>query len=470
VGKGYQRPWREDPGIHARNRKAGTVPFTEGEIDARIMASAADLAATDGVERHTPPFLDELVSTFWHRLFRSPELQAPQLAASLEGARMAEARQGLAEARRRGHEGRSRELRSERKRMAKPFTGMTLTRPEALLLCVVPGFVIEVLGSAPSLDAAFELGKYFSWAFAAAISAILILAAEQMGNTLASTAGRSRARASALAATLLVIAVGAGVWAVVTLAESRATNLAYQHGGELDTSTVSADGGFGAAEPGQGAGAGSGAEEPAAAPAPTSPDYGFFIPLSVMIMATAMLFAYRIELAHDWNELARAVDEAEGDVDGAQEEVDEAIVERNRQITPENEAVMGAAAVIEREQGLLTLWIARYLAEYHRFCAALGRRPQELTEPHVPETEEVLFRVTEPQGPRRPPGTRRPREGAGPSNGSGPAPGGSGNGGDPGTPRPEPEPPPPFSQSPPGNNGNSRSRDDGSPQGFGSSG
>lgn len=349
--------------------------------------------------------------------------------------------------------------------MERPSTGLTLTRPEALLLCVVPGIVIEVFGSAPSLDAAFDLGKYLSWAFAAAISGILILAAEQLGNTLASTAAASRRRAKWTAMALLTIAIAAGVVAVVSLADSRATNLAYQQGGQLHLSEASSDGSFssgaGAAKPEAPEAAGAfGAKQPAAE-SPASPDYSFFIPLSILVMATAMLFAYRIEVAHDWNELGQAIDETEGDVEEARKERDAALEEHRRAITPEGEVVVETAADVEREHGLLTLWVARFMAEYHRFCAALGNEPQPLTSPQIPDPAEAVQRMIDPreEGGRRQEGPPPPNGGGGSgggSNGGGPTSNGGGPTG--AEPESEPDPPPPPPPPPPPDRRSDRER------------
>jgi hypothetical protein len=173
-------------------------------------------------------------------------------------------------------------------------------------------------------------------------------------------------------------------------------------------------------------------------------------------MATAMLFSYRIEMAHDWNELALAIEESEGDVEEARESRGAAVEAQRRGMTPEEEIVGEAAAVVEREHGLLTLWIARFMAEYHRFCASLKNEPQQLISPPIPDTVDALQRMIEPRqqdGPwQRPAGgggrngerAEPPTDGAvgDGSNGGGPTGDRGGpNGGGPG-PRPEPPPAP----------------------------
>lgn len=370
------------------------------------------------------------MATFWHRLYRNNEVRRRELAAGLEEQQVAEVTQALAEEKVQRSDHRLRELASERKRMDKPVTGVTLTRPEALLLCVIPGIVIEVFGSAPSLDAAFELGKYLSWAFALAISGILILAAEQLGNSLASMAESSRRRAGGVAVGLVVVAIVMGVLAVISLAESRATNLAYQQGSRLNISAANSNGNFGTgakiAKPeAKGAFA---QKAPAAGDVPSSPDYDFFIPLSVLLMATATLFAYRIEMAHDWNELARAIEDTEGDRDEARGEREQAFNAQQRALTSENEIVLEASATVEREHGLLTLWMARFMAEYHRFCASHGNPPQRFSSPPVPTATEALRRVLDPRGERwapPPPPESSPPPGPPPP----PPPGGAGRNG-----------------------------------------
>ncbi len=459
----HERPHREEAGIYAQSRAEGRVPRTEGEVEALIRAHAADLAATKGVRPHTPPFLEELVATFWHRLFRDNRPRQSDLAASMESQRVARVKQSVAEERVSRFTQRVRNLSSERKRMERPATGVTLTRPEALLLCVIPAFVIEVFGSAPSLDAAFKLGKYPSWLFAAAISGILILAAEQLGNTLASAASTSRRRAKWTAGVLLAIAIAAGVVAVISLANSRSTNLAYQQAGHLNISAANSNGSFGSGvetKKPEAKGA-FGAASPTIADAPSSPDYSFFIPLSILVMATAMLFAYRIELAHDWNELARAIEETEGDVDDAREEREAAFEAERLAMTPEGEVVVETAADVEREHGLLTLWIARFMAEYHRLCAALETEPQSLSSPPVPTPAEALLRMIDPQGESRM--SRDAGSGAPPPNDDGDGPAGP-------TPESETPPPPPPTQPAGGNNRDRRSDRQGRPRRFGGSG
>jgi hypothetical protein len=468
-----ERPYREDAGIYARSRADGVVPLTVGEIDARIMAAAFDLAGDGENPSRTPPFMEELVATFWHRLLGRPETRDLRLAGSSREQRVAAVDKAAATASRQRSERRVRELSSDRKRMARPFTGVFLTKPEALLLCVIPGFVIEAFGSAPSLDAAFDLGKLWSWVFACAISAILILAAEQLGNTLASAAGTNRRRARFVAGLLVVFAVAAGIWAVVRLADSRATNLAYSQASELPAASSGANGHFGA-------GAGSQATapaEPEAAQAarPTSPDYGFFVPLSVLIMFTSMLFAFRIELAHDWNELERALGDAEGETEEAQDELIEANAAEARAGAPEDEATFAAAAAIEDELGLLNRWLYRFEAEYHRFCAARSMPPAHLERPAVPDAEEVLGRLA--RVPLRNPPSGGGGSGAGAAgngaggNGAGPTGGGSGPGSNEGDPSrngggwgEEPDPPRPEPSI--DRRGPGRSGTDGSPKGF----
>jgi hypothetical protein len=46
-----------------------------------------------------------------------------------------------------------------------------------------------------------------------------------------------------------------------------------------------------------------------------------------------------------------------------------------------------------------TFWhrVARFMAEYHRFCAALDNQPQPLTTPPIPEPAEALQRLIDPR-------------------------------------------------------------------------
>jgi len=369
------------------------MPETEGEIDARIAASAADLAVAKGSGPITPPFLEELVSLFWHRLYGNSEVKSKELASHSVPARLARRRVGLAGENRTRNQRRVRELASERKRMRRPIAGVTLTQPWAMLLCLVPGVVIEIFGSAPSLQTAFELDKYVAWLFAGAISAVLILAADLLGNTLASTTARAHLRSATVAVLLVVVAVGSGAWAVVRLAESRATNLAYRASASRAPTTSTTAGEFSTS-----AGAPASEARPQESTGPDSPDYGFFIPLSTLIVATATLFAFRIELAGEWNEVARAIDEGELEMEVAREDQEKAALAVDEATTPETEAILDLSAMVERERALLGVWIGRFAAEYHRFCAAESKDPRPLTIPRIPDDGEVLEQILATRG------------------------------------------------------------------------
>lgn len=456
-----RRRYREDAGIYARHRAAGTSPLTDSEVDARLRAHAEDLAADDDAGPAVP-FLDELVQTFRHRVFRGNEVRSKAIASYEEDRRMASIRSVLASERRNRALRRVRELASVRKRMRPPVTGLTLTGPEAFLYCLVPGVAIEVFGSAPSLDAAFGLGKELSWLCAAAVSGAMILAADMVGDSIAAASMHSRRRTGIVAGLLAVTAIGACIWAVVGLADSRAHNVAYQEASNL-APTTDADGSFGAADPK--GGTATAAEAAPAKEGPTMPEYGFFIPLSVVILATATLVAFRIELAREWHEVSEAMDEFEERAEEAGDEDEEARTALQRAVTPDHEAALDVVALVEREHALLSLWLTRFVAEYHRFRTAAGKRPRTLSMPAVPNPDAIVERILYPRDGHGQGGGGDDGPGGGhtppPAGAEGGEAGQNGNGAGPG---PEPPPPPPLSGERPGSE---PWRDDGSPKGFG---
>ncbi len=401
VNDARQRPYREDASLYSQHRQGGTHPYTLDEIDARIVACAADLAATDGIGTVQPPVLSELVGIFWHRLYRDLNVDRSRLARHGVESGLAAIRQTIARENRSGEERRQRELESQQTRSSHPVTGVTLSRPWVLAACLLPAIAIEVFGSTPSIEQAFGLPWTVAAAFATAISAVLVLTAEQLGNALASSSRSSRRLTVLLSGLVTLVAVAAGIWAIVSLAESRATNLAYKDA--LAASKAPDDGGGHLSDGSSGAATEPSSEPPqTVASAPPAPDFDFFIPLSILVLATSTLVAFRVEAAHEWNELSVGIEEAvlaAADERAVEEEARQEIVEA---IETEDTALLDLAGYVERERALLDLWIARFQAEYQRFCAVRGKSPCSIQAPPTPQLGDVLVRILNPGGLRQP--------------------------------------------------------------------
>lgn len=414
------RRHREDATIYAEHREKGTHPYTLDEIDARITAHAADLAAAKGEGPVSPPLLRELVALFWHRLFRDPPLDAErrarfevELSKTTTDANVARERATRAERRRR-------DLEAEAKLAGNPLTGTIFTQPWTILLCLFPGAVIEILGSAPSLKIAFDISTFWSTVFAVAISAILILAADQLGNALGSAADGSRRRTALFAGLLIAVAVLAGAWAIKDLADSRTNNLAREQQLEaIESAGGDTSGGFGGFD--ELSGPRNGAEEEAkreeeadevAAKAARrqaaieelpGPNFTFFIPLSFLILSTATLVAFRIEIAREWNERTRGIKDARMAAEESRKREAAARQAANDAALPDDQIFQEASAYVEREHGLLTGWMERFRAEYQRYCAVEKVEPRSIVVPRLPLPEEALARLLFPRG--GPPGS-----------------------------------------------------------------
>jgi len=414
-----RRPYREDARIYARHREAGTTPYTEGEIDARIVANAADLATIDGDGPLAVPFLRELVGIFRHRVFRAPPVSAEDRAIRLRAVPDAEANLQAAERERDRHAHHCRELESIRRRTLRPGLGTSFTRSEWLAVSLFVAMAVEVLGSVKALEAAFGLNVIFAGIFAIAVSVMLITAADQFGNALAGIVRESRAATRLVAAALVAVAMVAGVLAVYSLAQSRETNTEF-----AAQSSRSAE---------------SGSRDLSNATAPSSPraaaekiaregdkrqddgkaklDIGFFLPLSILILAGSTLLAFRVEGAAEWNDIEEAVRGAEGEIEDAAGAVEEARAALVRARGPDRRLLLELSAYVEREHDLLLLWIARFEAEYLRFRALEGHPPRELEGPDVPVPAEVLAELLRGPGeappPQAAPGGSAAAEGAG---------------------------------------------------------
>jgi hypothetical protein len=406
--------FREDAGIYAENREAGRHPHTEDEIEARIVANAADAAATEGEGRLNPPFLGELVGIFRHRVSRNLPVDGRELVAGLAQGQRARASFDAAEARREQGPRRRRELESIREQAPRPHGGTKFTRPEWLLVCLIPAVVIELFGSIAALEAAFDLPWYAAAAFAGSISAILVAAADQFGNTLASVTRSSRRWAIGTLIALVVVAGGMGIWTLVLLTESREVNTAFKALGERKAESGVASKAALAEKPASAGLRSIEASAQANRPEDAEPDLDFFIPLSVLVLLTSTVIAFRVEAAADWNDLEAAIGDTEQETETAQEDVAAAEGELGEATATQREAEYALAAHVEVEHGLLTLWISRFCAEYQRFCTLEGREPRELELPEVPTPGQVMVEILD-----RHRGDPTPRPASGGGSGSG---------------------------------------------------
>lgn len=392
-GHAGERRYREEPGIYQRYREEGSHAYTLDEVDARIMACAADEAAVSGGGPVRPALFRELDAIFWHRLFRDLPDGREEMAGYGVAQGLAAVRRDAAEANTLRLERRRRELESRRMRMPRPVTGVTLSRAWFLLVCLAPAALIETIGSTPSVQEAFKLPTYWAILFAIGISAVLVLTAEQLGNALAAATARSRRLTAAAAAALLVLAIAAGVLAIVFLAESRETNLSFREAVQASRETRDESGRIGGSS-----GAPPGGEATAQdASGPTKPDFQFFVPLSFLVLAASTLVAFRVEVARDHNELGDEIERfgkgAEGQRDVVEEQAD-GIVES---MEGENAVLQRLVTHVEQERNLLALWVSRFEVEYGRFCAARGVAPRRVNPIPIPEVPAILGRILTPR-------------------------------------------------------------------------
>lgn len=399
VSRHRERPYREVADLYASHRAEGSHPYTQDEIEARIVANAADLAAGEMGESGPleASFLRELVQVFRHRVYRGLPLDEEQREDFVSAVPQAGAQLEAAENEHRRLENRWRELESQRRRLPRPIGGTSFTRPEWLLGCLLAAGTIEVMGSVPALEAAFKLDTPRAWVFAIAISAILILAADQLGNTLASASREARRWAKVIAIGLVLFAVGSGIWAIASLAQSRQTNTAFKALGSREAESGSS-----------GLAAAAGQESVATAKKKLQEaqarrkqgsaklDIGFFVPLSILIVATSTLLAFRVEGAADWNDLSETILDAQGEMDKGQITVQRARDKQREVLARHTEATFQVAAYLEREHGLLGLWIDRFISEYARFCAAEGKTARELARPEAPTPADLLIDLLYP--------------------------------------------------------------------------
>lgn len=449
VSKQPLRSHREDATIYESHREKGTHPYTDDEIGALIVANAADAAATKstGEGPLDVPLLRELVALFRYRLhLRLPDT-AEQRTRGRKAWNAAEVKRESALIRGEQCLNRRRELESTRRRLDPPVGGAKFTRPWWLLACLVPAVVIELFGSVNALEAAFKLGRPEATLFAASISVILVIAADQFGNLLASISRGSRKAIISISIALVVVAIGCGIWAVATLAGSREANLAFK--GASERPAESGSGNLGTAKaPKSAAGAAGGLRRQSESRRSegVKPDIGFFVPLSTLILAASTLLAFRIEGAGEWNQVESEIGQARSLANSASRDLEEAVAARTAAEAVEQESTADLAAYVELQHGLLTAWIARFGAEYNRFCAAEQCQPRELAQPDVPPPGQVLHELLQPgssSGPQPP-----PQNGSGPNRhagtGRGSAPGQEAEPaptGGPGRGEPEEEPP-----------------------------
>lgn len=386
------RRYREDHEIYRRHRAAGSHAYTLDEIDARIMACAADEAAVSGGGPVQPALFWELEGVFWHRLFRDLPDDREARAGFGVARSLASTRREAADANTLRLERRRRELDSRLRRMARPVTGLTLSRPWFLLVCLAPAALIETIGSTPSVQEAFKLQIGWALLFAIGISAVLVLTAEQLGNALAAVTARSRRLTAIAAAALLALAIVAGALAIVFLAESRETNLSFREAVQASRESRDESGQIGGSTGSPPAA--SAVEEGAAIP--TKPDFGFFVPLSFLVLAASTLVAFRVEVARDHNELSDEVERFRSEADGQREVAEEEVDAIVGSVEGENAVLQELVNHVEEERNLLVLWIARFEVEYGRFCAARGATPRQVRPIPVPAVPAILWRILRP--------------------------------------------------------------------------
>jgi hypothetical protein len=394
VAESRERRYREEPGIYEEHRGLGSHAYTLDEIDARIMACAADQASVSEPGPLRPALFRELEGVFWHRLFRDLPGDRDTMAEFGTARALATVRRDAAGENRVRFERQGRELESRQLRLPRPVTGLTLSRTWFLLVCLAPAALIEIIGSTPSVQEAFKLDIGWAILFAVSISATLVLTAEQLGNALAAAVASSRRRTIAVAALLLVIAVSTGIVAIISLAHSRETNLSFREAVEASRETRDESGRIGG-EVGSASTAGA-SEFGSAEGAPSKPDFSFFIPLSILVLTASTLVAFRVEAAREYNELtdelARARKNTQDQQDLGHEEVDSAV----EATAGESEVLQGLIGRVEEERNLLAIWTARFEVEYGRFCAAAGVTPRPVTPLPLPDVVAVLWRILHP--------------------------------------------------------------------------
>ncbi|HSK80385.1 MAG TPA: hypothetical protein VLQ45_28285, partial [Thermoanaerobaculia bacterium] len=157
ASKHRERPHREDAGIYSLHREKGTHPYTQDEIEARIVANAADAAAAKSSGPLDVPFLRELVAVFRHRLLRDLPLSVERRLTGRREVVGAEVEEGGAAKERERLQRRRSELESIRRRTPRPVGGRKFTHPAWLFACFIPAVAIELLGSKSALEAAFDL-------------------------------------------------------------------------------------------------------------------------------------------------------------------------------------------------------------------------------------------------------------------------------------------------------------------------
>ncbi len=393
LGRVRERRYREEPGIYRRHREAGTHAYTLDEIDARILACAADEAAVTAGGPVRPALFRELDGVFWYRLFRGLPEDREAMAGFGMARELAGVRRDAAEANSLRLERRRRELESWRMRMPRPVTGLTLSRAWFLLVCLAPAALIETIGSTPSVQEAFKLPIGWAILFAVGISAVLVLTAEQLGNALAAAMAYSRRRTAVAAAVLLVLAITAGVFAIVFLAQSRERNLSFREAVQASRETRDESGRIGGSV---GAPPVAGATEGGSS-GPTKPDFQFFIPLSFLVLAASTLVAFRVEVARDHNELGDEIERFRSQADGQREVAEEEVDGIVESVEGENAVLQDLVAHVEQERNLLALWISRFEVEYGRFCAAGGVTPRQVRPIPIPEVPAILRRILRPQ-------------------------------------------------------------------------
>jgi hypothetical protein len=416
---------REAPELHDRHRRAGTRPLSEERTDARIEAVAADLAKTTGSGPYEPPLFRELVALCLHLIHRDLPVETARLATSERDERDEVATRNIATEDRGRLEREARDLRARKLGARRPLLGDVLTRPWMLAVFAVPGAAIDVIGTGPSLEAAFHCSWVIAALFALAMSALITAVAEGTGALIARAGRETRWVAALLAGFLAIAAMVAIGLTIVALTESRAANVAYREGIAPAKVAGEASGGF------------SGLGEPSSsAPSPTAvaaapegggsgqalkPDLGFFVPLAIVSLLGAALIGFGVEDGKDWHGLKGELSEVEDEVEAAREQENESRVAINEAARPGTEILHRLSEHVELHHTRLQEFLGFFETEYGRLCAVEGLEPRPIVRPAVPTPAEILERLVDPLGAGGDDGAVAPPPAAGPQ----PAPGAS---------------------------------------------
>jgi hypothetical protein len=288
---------------------------------------------------------------------------------------------------------------------AESSLGTRLTHPVVPFVVLVLFSYIELKLTAPSLRAALASATAPAEYLAAVIAVVPILAAELVGLAAGAAVRGSKRPAQIVLLTLAVMAAACTVWSVVSLSNSRTTNIAYKNGLQPAPDPYTSLGaGFGpptaigaAANTATGPTA---SASPAASKAPTKPDLGFVVPLTFVGLLAAAGLAMRCTDAHPHRRWLRQMRSADNRCREATQTRVRAEQEAIAHARPLDASDLRIGALHEREQEIQARLRARIRAEYDRCCHALGVRPLALNFPDPNGGDDVpplVMRLVDPQ-------------------------------------------------------------------------